>query len=250
MRFEAFGDQRDQTRERQAVSDSLTQHTQTNQNHRVSEWGTVSSLVRQRHSLMFRPRSYMAFAITPQPPIVDWLSELDASLERSEGFFAGQHVALDLSAVNLSSSAIGQLVANLEERNIRVLGIEGVDPAKWQPGLPPVLRGGRGLRTSEPSLLIAPVPPTLAAHPVPQEQQPASLMVEEPVRSGQSVIFIEGDVTVLGSVGSGAEIVAGGSIHVYGCRSPSSTIVLGGDPPWSVAVPMDSNLSIRPKLIS
>ena len=36
------------------------------------------------------------------------------------------------------------------------------------------------------------------------------------MRSGQSVIFTEGDVTVLGSVGSGAEIVAGGSIHVYG----------------------------------
>jgi septum site-determining protein MinC len=30
------------------------------------------------------------------------------------------------------------------------------------------------------------------------------------------VIFTEGDVTVLGSVGSGAEIVAGGSIHIYG----------------------------------
>ena len=95
----------------------------------------MSSLVRQRHSLMFRPRSYMAFAIAPQPPIVDWLSDLDASLERSEAFFAGQHVALDLSAVNLSPSAIGQLVANLEERNIRVLGIEGIDPAKWQAGL-------------------------------------------------------------------------------------------------------------------
>ena len=100
----------------------------------------MSNAVRQRHSLMFRPRSYMAFAITPQPPIVDWLSDLDASSGRSEGFFAGHHVALDLSAVNLSSTAIGQLVANLEERNIRVLGIEGVDPAKWQPGLPPVLR--------------------------------------------------------------------------------------------------------------
>ena len=36
------------------------------------------------------------------------------------------------------------------------------------------------------------------------------------MRSGQSVVFPEGDVTVLGSVGSGAEIVAGGSIHVYG----------------------------------
>ena len=109
----------------------------------------MPSLVRQRPSLMFRPRSYMAFAITPQPPIVDWLSEFDASLGSSEGFFAGQHVALDLSAVNLSSSAIGQLVASLEERNIRVLGIEGVDPAEWQVGLPPVLRGGRGLRTSQ-----------------------------------------------------------------------------------------------------
>ena len=36
------------------------------------------------------------------------------------------------------------------------------------------------------------------------------------MRSGRSVIFMEGDVTILGSVGSGAEIVAGGSIHVYG----------------------------------
>jgi septum site-determining protein MinC len=177
----------------------------------------VSSLVRRRHSLMFRPRSYVAFAVTPQPPIVDWLSELDAGLARSEGFFAGQHVALDLAAVNLSSSAIGHLVANLEERNIRVLGIEGVDPAKWQPGLPPVLRSDRGLRTSEPSQFVGPAASTPAAiRPLPQKQQPASLMIEDPVRSGQSVVFMDGDVTVLGSVGSGAEIVAGGSIHVYG----------------------------------
>jgi len=176
----------------------------------------VSSLVRQRHSLMFRPRSYMAFAIAPQPPIVDWLSDLDASLERSEAFFAGQHVALDLSAVNLSPTAIGQLVANLEERNIRVLGIEGIDPAKWQAGLPPVLRGGRGTRASEPPGSIAAAPAPASGRPPAQSPQPASLMIEDPVRSGQSVIFTEGDVTVLGSVGSGAEIVAGGSIHVYG----------------------------------
>ncbi|MGA9894256.1 MAG: septum site-determining protein MinC [Xanthobacteraceae bacterium] len=159
----------------------------------------------------------MAFAVAPQPPIMDWLSALDVSLERSESFFAGQHVALDLSAVNLSSTAIGQLVANLEERNIRILGIEGVDPAKWQVGLPPVLRSGRGVRISEPPEVVASV--TLApavTPPAPQNQQPASLMIEDPVRSGQSVVFNEGDVTILGSVGSGAEIIAGGSIHVYG----------------------------------
>jgi septum site-determining protein MinC len=203
-----------------AVNYPLTEYTQVvnHQNRRALE-RQVSSLVRQRHSLMFRPRSYMAFAITPRPPIVDWLSDVDASLERSEAFFAGQHVALDLSAVNLSPSAISQLVTNLEERNIRVLGIEGIDPAKWQAGLPPVLRGGRAARTAEPSAAITaadPAPAPGPARPATQSPEPASLMIEDPVRSGQSVIFTEGDVTVLGSVGSGAEIVAGGSIHVYG----------------------------------
>jgi len=41
-------------------------------------------------------------------------------------------------------------------------------------------------------------------------------MIEAPVRSGQSVVFPNGDVTVVGSVASGAEVIAGGSIHVYG----------------------------------
>jgi len=47
-------------------------------------------------------------------------------------------------------------------------------------------------------------------------QATPSLIIETPIRSGQSVVFPEGDVTVLGSVASGAEIVAGGSIHIYG----------------------------------
>jgi septum site-determining protein MinC len=36
------------------------------------------------------------------------------------------------------------------------------------------------------------------------------------VRSGQSVVFPKGDVTVIGSVASGAEVLAGGSVHIYG----------------------------------
>ena len=42
------------------------------------------------------------------------------------------------------------------------------------------------------------------------------LLVNGSVRSGQTLLFREGDVVVVGSVGSGAEIAAGGSIHVYG----------------------------------
>jgi septum site-determining protein MinC len=86
---------------------------------------------------MFGTRAYTAFAITPRPPIVEWLADLDANLTRSNGFFAGHPVALDLSQVRLSPAAIN----NLAERNIRVLGICGVDPAVADLGLPPVLRG-------------------------------------------------------------------------------------------------------------
>src|ERR1700728_2467223 len=101
---------------------------------------------------MFRARSYMAFVFAPQPPIVEWLAELDANLARSDGFFANHAVALDLSAVQLSPSAIAHLVANLAERNIRILGIEGLkdaDGAALPPGLPPILRNGRGTQSFE-----------------------------------------------------------------------------------------------------
>jgi len=63
---------------------------------------------------MFRTRAYTAFAITPQTPIVDWLADLDASLARSNGFFAGHPVALDLSQLHCGlagASQTGQVCA-------------------------------------------------------------------------------------------------------------------------------------------
>jgi len=173
----------------------------------------VSIALDQRKLLTFRARTYMAFVITPRAPIADWLADLDASLERSKGFFAGHPVALDLSAVRLSENGIAYLVASLQERNIRVLGIEGGDFTDETAKLPPRLRSGQSSNNP-----VLPDPePRPAANPVPAPPpKPASLLIESPVRSGQSIVFAEGDVTVLGSVASGAEIIAGGSIHVYG----------------------------------
>jgi septum site-determining protein MinC len=158
-----------------------------------------------RQLLRMQGRSYVAFVFCPVVPIVGWLEEIDATLARSPGFFVGKPVVLDLSAVDLSQSAIAHLVTSLEQRNIRVLGIEGVEATHLTTGMPPLLTGGRHC------VLTANEPKKPEAKP-----KPASLLLESPVRSGQSVIFTEGDVTVLGSVGSGAEIVAGGSIHIYG----------------------------------
>src|SRR5215204_1313019 len=43
-----------------------------------------------------------------------------------------------------------------------------------------------------------------------------TMLLNESVRSGQRLTFEQGDLIIVGSVGSGAEIVAGGSIHIYG----------------------------------
>lgn len=161
--------------------------------------------VPQRQLVRLRGRSYVAFVFSPTVPIVGWLEEIDATLARSPGFFVGKPVVLDLSALALSQSAIAHLVKSLEDRNVRVLGIEGVDASLLTTSMPPMLSGGRHCVLEQTETKKPEAKP-----------QPTSLLLEQPVRSGQSVVFTEGDVTVLGSVGSGAEIVAGGSIHVYG----------------------------------
>jgi len=191
----------------------------------------VSSLVRQQPAVMFRARSYMAYMFTPTPPIVDWLAELDCTLARSRDFFASHPVALDLSAVELSPAGVSHLIASLAERNIRVLGLEGIDENQAIAGLPPILRTGRGRqnlavarRVDDVGTVAAPVQTAL---PKPQA---TSLLLDEPVRSGQSVVFTEGDITILGSVASGAEIVAGGSIHVYGTLRGRAIAGANGNP--------------------
>jgi septum site-determining protein MinC len=74
----------------------------------------------------------------------------------------------------------------------------------------------------------SPAEPVLAA--APEAPRPVSLVVSESVRSGQSVVFREGDVTVIGSVSSGAEIIAGGSIHIYGTLRGRAFAGASGDP--------------------
>lgn len=175
----------------------------------------MSSVARQRNSMRLRGRSYMAFALAPEPPIADWLTELDNWLRASPDFFAIRPVVLDLSGVTLTTPAISHLISELAGRQIRIMGIEEVEAEKITPALPPLMRGGKaapleaieGKRNGNNNA---------AAAASPSAKEPASLVVETPIRSGQSIVFLSGDITVIGSVGSGAEVVAGGSIHIYG----------------------------------
>jgi septum site-determining protein MinC len=94
-----------------------------------------------------------------------------------------------------------------------------VDAAHVTTSMPPLLTGGRNCVVEQNK------PPKPEAKP-----KPTSLLLESPVRSGQSIIFTDGDVTVLGSVSSGAEIVAGGSIHIYGTLRGRAMAGVNGNP--------------------
>jgi len=172
-----------------------------------------------RQLVRLRGRSYLAFVFSPVVPIVDWLKEIDTTLARSPGFFVGKPVVLDLSTLDLSGSAISHLVVSLERKSIRVLGIEGCEAARLNSTLPPLLSGGRNCMVAQ----VEPEKPEV-------KPPPSSLLLDSPVRSGQSVVFPDGDVTVVGSVGSGAEIVAGGSIHVYGTLRGRAMAGVNGNP--------------------
>ena len=184
----------------------------------------VSNVARAQRAMRFRGRSYMAFVLTPELPIADWLTELDEWIRSSTGYFVGRPVVLDLSGVALSSGGIAHLVSELSARDVRVMGLEGTQ-AEIAPGLPPVLRGGRAVSSIE-----APENPRTKPRPAPApRKEPTSLLLDSPVRSGQSVFFPDGDVTVLGSIASGAEVMAGGSIHVYGALRGRALAGAGGN---------------------
>lgn len=85
----------------------------------------------------------MAFALAPEAPIGDWLNDLDAAMNRSAGFFVGRPAALDLANLPLGHDEIAKLITELEKRDIRIMGIEGADPATLGRDLPPLLTSGR-----------------------------------------------------------------------------------------------------------
>lgn len=165
---------------------------------------TAAAAVRSNDSLRLRGRSFMAFVLAPALPITEWLAQFDKWCRNSPNFFAGKPIILDLAGVTLARSEIAELITLLAARGVRVMGLEGAQPDQLSPQLPPLLQGGRELptMTSDGGAL--------------RPKEPNSLLIETPIRSGQSIAFPAGDVIVLGSVSSGAEIVAGGSIHVYG----------------------------------
>jgi septum site-determining protein MinC len=155
----------------------------------------------------------MALVLAPEPPVQAWLDALDGQIARSPSFFEGRPVVLDLAALPREQPDVAGLLLGLGARGVRIIGTEGAHPSwqgleAWAPLHANTTRPARPVEVPDERRSTASA--TIA------QQEANALLIDHPVRSGQSVVYDKGDVTIIGSVASGAEVIAGGSIHIYG----------------------------------
>lgn len=164
-------------------------------------------------TVRLRGRNVLALVLAPEFPMSDWFAAFDRQLNAAPGFFSDRPIVADLrpAMAEGGAQAIGLVLDTLALRDLKLIGVEGVEARHLQ-GTPwerlATRLHGRETEVETPEEDAQPQEPEAPSQ--------TSLLIDRPVRSGQSVVFAEGDVTIVGSVSSGAEVLAGGSIHIYG----------------------------------
>ena len=161
----------------------------------------------------------------------DFYAALESKLAQAPHFFTNAPFVLDLeraSGTRLGGDFVN-LVRELRRRKITLVGVQNGTIEQNRGALSAgllTLQGGRD-QSGEAGT------GTAAATGTAQEQSepPAvrTLLVKEPVRSGQQIFAEDGDLIVLAPVSSGAELIARGNIHIYGRMSGRALAGVNGD---------------------
>ncbi|MBR9727095.1 septum site-determining protein MinC [Shewanella intestini] len=147
-------------------------------------------------------------------PSIDVVSqELDKKLAQAPQFFLGAPLILNLSAINQSEIDIAELKQCLSDKQLIIVGITDANDALAKQakncGLAVVKSGKQA--------------------PQPQLPKRDTKIVKQNVRSGQQIYAKDSDLVVFGAVGNGAEVIADGSIHIYGALRGKAMAGAGGD---------------------
>lgn len=157
--------------------------------------------------------------------------EMRERVQRAPNLFARAAVVLDFGGMSRAPSLddARALVEGL--RAVGVLpvalayGTREIDALSQQLGLPLLAKFRAQYERTDGDATPAPVPAAETARAKatePATAKPAAtnaspgLVQKAPVRSGQQVYADNRDLTVLSAVGAGAEVIADGSIHIYG----------------------------------
>jgi septum site-determining protein MinC len=166
-------------------------------------------------------------------------AEMQDRVQRAPNLFQRAAVVLDFGGLSATPSVedARALVDGLRRAGVLPValayGTREVDALSRELGLPLLAKFRAqyepvGAARAEAAPAASPSPPPsrqeIAAEAAPAGVAPAKaasptspgLMQATPVRSGQQVYAENRDLTVLSAVGAGAEVIADGSIHVYG----------------------------------
>ncbi len=133
-------------------------------------------------------------------PWDDVLDELHERLSRGVEFFHGAQITVDTGERALGEAELADL--------LQVMGEHGLQPNTLATATP---EGRSAARSAG----ITARPPVRVAQPPVVQDAEAALLVQRTLRSGQ-VLRHHGHLTLLGDVNPGAEVVASGSIVVWG----------------------------------
>jgi septum site-determining protein MinC len=136
----------------------------------------------------------------------DLQAALVKSIDNQPAFFHGARLVLDVGGQVLHVTELNTLRDLLSERTVSLWAILSESPITEQTAQ------NLGLATR----LSKPRPPEIRHAPEPETKpENAALWIQQTVRSGQKIVY-EGNVVVMGDVNPGAEILASGSVIVWG----------------------------------
>ncbi len=133
--------------------------------------------------------------------------ELDRKLAQAPQFFIGAPLVLNLGAIDDGEMDLAALKQLLVSRQLVIVGVTSASKALAEQakslGLAIVKAGKTANGQTSPAAASLSEPKT-------------TRIVRQNVRSGQQIYVKNGDLVVIGAVGNGAEVIADGSIHIYG----------------------------------
>lgn len=143
------------------------------------------------------------------PDIVMLKQQLLNKIQQAPSFFLNAPIVLDFKIANQPNVDFAELKSMLREINLIPIGIRNATTeqsvAAMQVGFA-ILRDTPNPRDKDKLMNTA--------QPIPKS--PNSKIITTPVRSGQQIYAPDGDLIVINHVSPGAELIADGSIHVYG----------------------------------
>jgi septum site-determining protein MinC len=168
-------------------------------------------------------------------------AEMAERVQRAPKLFARAAVVLDFGGLSRCPDAaeVRGLLAALREAGVLPValayGTSAIEELSKDVGLPLLAkfrasyeREGESEPAPAPRKPAAETAPAPAPAPTPAARSEPGLMHVHPVRSGQQVYAQDRDLTVCATVGAGAEVIADGSIHIYGALRGRALAGAGG----------------------